>query len=232
MELNGARALVAGGSGALGAAVARVLAANGARVVVAGRDRDRLAAVAAGLGTSPVVFDAVDSRACIAAVADAADQLGGLDLVVVTVGVAAFGPALAADPAVVDELFAVDVLGPMALVRAAAQHLTPGGTVAVFSAILADLPTARMAEYSAAKAALSTWLGVLRREERRRLRVLDVRPPHLDTALETRALAGNPPPLPAPVPAGEVVDAVIAALRTDAHELVWDADAKRLVARH
>ncbi len=230
MELDGARVLVAGGSGALGSGLARALASAGAHVVVAGRDPQRLAEVAGDCGTHPIGFDAVDARSARAAVQAAVDQLGGLDLLVVTVGVAAFGRALDADDAVVDELFAVDVLGPMTLVRAAAPHLD-GGTVAVFSAILADLPTARMAEYSAAKTALSTWLGVLRREERRRLTVLDVRPPHLDTALETRALAGDPPPLPAPVPAEQVVATVLQALRDDATEVVWDAKAGELVAR-
>lgn len=227
MQLDGAKVLVAGGSGALGGALAAALTARGARVVVAGRDAGRLAEVASRCGTEPVVFDAVDSTSCAAAVDSAAAQLGGLDALVVTVGVAAFGPALQADPAVVDELFAVDVLGPMALVRAAARHLPDGGTVAVFSAILADLPTAQMAEYSAAKAALSAWLGVLRRETRRRLTVLDVRPPHLDTALETRALAGEPPRLPTPVPAGPVVEAVVQALQDGDTELVWQDNALR-----
>ena len=114
----------------------------------------------------------------------AAEQLGGLDALVVCVGVAGFGPAVEADDAVVEELFAVDVLGPMALVRAAAAAMGERGRSSSLSAILADLPTARMAEYSAAKSALATWLEVLRREERRRLTVVDVRPPHLDTGLD------------------------------------------------
>ena len=143
-----------------------------------------------------------------------------------TVGVAGFGRALETDPAVSEELFAVDVLGPMALVRAASRHLADGGTVAVFSAILADLPTAGMADYSAAKSALSTWLQVLRREERKRFTVLDVRPPHLDTGLETRGLAGEPPRLPAPTVGGRRRAAGRAALEQDASEIVHDRAAR------
>ncbi len=231
MELNGARVLVAGATGAIGQALTEALVERGARVVPAGRDADRLARLGEVCGTEPLTFDVVDQSSCERVVADAAEALGGLDLLVVTVGVAGFGPAVEADPAVVEELFAVNTLGPMALVRAAAPRLSEGGGVAVLSAILADLPTAGMAEYSAAKTALSAWLGVLRREQRRRFRVLDVRPPHLDTGLESRALGGKPPKLPPPMPAGTVVEQVLTALEQDASEIVYDAQAKGLVVR-
>jgi len=230
MEIEGARALVVGATGALGGGIATALHEAGARVVAAGRDDERLAAVAGDLGTAGQAVDVVDVRTCAQAVAGAVEELGGLDLLVVTVGVAAFGPAAELDEAVAEELYAVDVLGPVALVRAAAPHLREsGGTAAVLSAVLADLPTAGMADYSAAKAALSTWLQVLRREERRAFRVLDVRPPHLDTGLETRALAGEPPRLPEGRPAGDVVDLVLQALREDASEI--KVDGKEMIVR-
>ena len=230
MDTKDARVLVVGASGVLGGALARALHAGGAQVVAAGRDEARTAAVAQELGTAPLTLDVVDVDACAATVAAAVDRLGGLDLLLVTVGVAGFGPAAELEEAVAEELFAVDVLGPIALVRAAVPHLREsGGTAAVISAVLADLPTAGMADYSAAKAALSTWLTVLRREERRTIKVLDIRPPHLDTGLETRALAGEPPRLPAPRPAGEVVDLVLQAIREDRTELV--VDGKELVLR-
>ncbi|MCW2816877.1 MAG: putative oxidoreductase [Nocardioides sp.] len=233
MDLDGARTLVAGASGALGSGIASALHARGAKVVVGGRRRAPLDALASRFDTSPVLFDAVDGDSCRRAVGEAVDQLGGLDLIVVAVGVAAFGPAVDADAAVVDELFAVNVLGPMSLVRAAAPALAESdrGRAAVLSAILADLPTNQMAEYSATKAALAAWLDVLRRENRRAFGVLDVRPPHLDTGLETRALAGIPPKLPEPRPAAEVVDAFVAALVDDVKVLGWDPQEKKLVSR-
>lgn len=225
MELDRARVFVAGATGALGRSLAEALLDAGARVVPGGRDGDRLAGVAERCGTDGVRFDAVDTDSCEAATTQAAEQLGGLDLLVVTVGAAGFGSALETPAALSEELFAVNVLGPMSIVRAAAPQLAEGGTVCVFSAVLADLPTAGMADYSAAKTALSTWLTVLRRENRRRLRVLDVRPPHLDTGLDGRALGGDPPRLPEPLAATRVVDAVLEALRGDATEVVADRDA-------
>lgn len=228
-DLSDTRAFVAGATGALGGGIADALLERGARVVPGGRDERRLAEVARRCGTEGVRFDAVDVDSCRAAADAAAAQLGGLDLVVVTVGAAGFGPALETPAELSEELFAVNVLGPMSLVRAAVPHLADGGTVVVLSAILADLPTAGMADYSAAKTALATWLEVLRRENRRRFRVVDVRPPHLDTGLDQRALGGEPPRLPEPMPASRVVDAVLEAVAGDATEVVVDREAGLVV---
>lgn len=231
MRLEGARVLVAGATGVVGGKLATALLAEGAKVVGAGRDADRLAALGTECGTVPLTFDVVDDASCRACVDAAAAALGGLDALVVSVGVAGFGPAMTADPAMVEELFAVNALGPMNLVRAAAPHLSEGGAVVVVSAILADAPTAGMADYSAAKSALAAWLGVVRREQRKAFSVLDVRPPHLDTGLDTRALAGEPPRLPEPLPADDVVASVLTAMRDDAREVVWDPKAKGLLVR-
>lgn len=233
MQLDGARVLVAGATGVLGGALTDALLAKGARVVPAGRDAGRLAAVAARCGSEGLAFDAVDADACARTVDAAADALGGLDLLVVATGVAAFGPAADADDAVVEELFAVNALAPMSLARAAVRRMgEQGGTVAVLSAILADVPTLGMAEYGASKAALASWLTVARRELRRRgVAVLDARPPHIDTGLADRALAGEPPRLPAGHPLEDAVATIVAALEEGKTEVVWDQATKGLVAR-
>ncbi|MGY1717352.1 SDR family NAD(P)-dependent oxidoreductase [Geodermatophilus sp. SYSU D01106] len=233
MELTGAKVLVAGATGMLGGALARALADAGARVALAGRDGVRLEALAAELGGAPAsAVDAVDVDAVRAAVDAAAGALGGLDAVVVAWGVVAFGPAADADDAVTEELFAVNTLAPMSLVRAALPHLADGGAVVLLSAVVADAPTLGMAEYSASKAALSAWASVLRRELRgRSVAVLDVRPPHVDTGLVDRALAGTPPRLPAGHDRGEVVAAVLDGMRQGAREVVVDPRERRLVVR-
>lgn len=231
MEITGARTLVCGASGAVGAALADALVAQGAHVVAAGRDVARTAAVATRCGTEPLALDVVDVRSVRACVDEAAARLGGLDLLVVATGVAAFGPAVDADDAVVEELFAVNTLGPMALVRAAARHLGEGGAVVVVSAILADSPTTGMAEYSATKSALAAWLSVLRREQRRDFSVLDVRPPHMDTGLADHPLAGEAPRLPAGHPLDDTVTVTLDALRRGKREVVWDTSTKGLIAR-
>ncbi len=228
MDLDGGRWLVAGATGARGGLIARELAAAGARVAVAGRDADRLGTIAAELHAPAVVLDYADAGSAAACVAAAREALDGLDGVVVATGIVAFGDAGTLDRATLDALFAVNTVGPIALIEAAVPHVS---SVVALSAVVADFPTAGMAAYSASKAALSAHLAALRRERRRAgLHVLDVRPQHLDTGFESRPLAGTAPKLPAPARAVEVAAAIVAALRDDRRELAYDLKARSLVA--
>ncbi len=84
MILKDKTILIVGGSGAIGAACARVFAREGARVVLAGRHVPRLEAVAAGIRerggrAEPCAFDALDARATTAAIAGLADRVGEID---------------------------------------------------------------------------------------------------------------------------------------------------------
>ena len=144
-------------------------------------------------------------------------------------GVTAFGDAEAVPADVVARLFAVNALGPIALIGAALGHIEPGGAVVGVSAVTADYPTAGIAHYSAAKAALSAYLKALRHERRRdRIHVIDVRPPHLDTGFTDRALCGTPPRLPEPVEHQQVVAATLDALRAGRREVTWDLRSRQL----
>lgn len=232
MELNGARILIAGATGVLGAALAHALAGEGAQLALAGRDRDRLEDLGRELGAPTAVLDLVDPAAIPGCVGAAAAALGGLDALVVATGVAAFGAEPELRDEAVEELFAVNAVGPIALIRSALGHFEDGGCVIALSAVVAEHPTAGMAAYSASKAALSAYLAALRRERRRDgLVVLDVRPSHLDTGFETRALAGEPPALPTAGDHRDVVAAIVEAMREGRRELAYDLRARELVAR-
>lgn len=224
MELNGARTLVAGATGVLGGGIARSLHAAGARLVLAGRDKDRLNSLAAELGdVSTAPFEALDLDRCAAVVDEAADALGGLDLLVVAFGVAAFGPGEDAGDELIEQLLTVNTMAPMAMARRAVHRMDGSGTVAVISAILADYPTPGMAAYSASKAGLSAWLTALRGEQRRKgVTVFDIRPPHIETGLAGRALAGQAPPMTAGAQIDEVVGLVVDGIRDGRRELQYD----------
>lgn len=225
MNEERSKVLVAGATGALGTALARALYAEGYRCALAGRDETRLAELAGELDGAPTAtFDAIDTDSCARAVADSANTLDGLDVLVVAIGLAAFGRVEDTDEAVVEHLLAVNTLAPIALTRAALPYLQQSqGTVVVLSAVLADYPTPEMAAYSASKGAVSTWLSVLRREQRRRkVQVFDVRAPHMNTGLADRALAGTAPSMPEPTMVETVVNRIVDGVRTGAHELSYD----------
>ncbi|GAA3230182.1 hypothetical protein GCM10017691_22910 [Pseudonocardia petroleophila] len=221
MDLDGARVVVAGASGVLGAAIARSLHGRGARLVLAGRDADRLAAV--GVDAPVLTFDALDLERCAAVVDEAAELLGGLDVLVVAFGVAAFGPAEQAGDVITEHLLTVNTMAPMAMVRAAVPRFDGDGTAVVLSAILADHPTAGMAAYTASKAGLSAWLTAVRQEQRRQgVTVFDVRPPHIETGLADRAIEGEAPSMTAGATVEELVELVVDGIRDGRRELRYD----------
>jgi gluconate 5-dehydrogenase len=86
-DLSGRLALVTGGGGGLGLAIARGLAAAGAHVVLNGRNRDKLDAAvsmlrAEGATASAASFDVSQADAVAAGVAAIEKDIGPLDIVV------------------------------------------------------------------------------------------------------------------------------------------------------
>jgi NAD(P)-dependent dehydrogenase (short-subunit alcohol dehydrogenase family) len=192
---------------------------DGARVVV-------------GVDAPVLTFDALDLERCAAVVDEAAELLGGLDVLVVAFGVAAFGPAEQAGDVITEHLLTVNTMAPMAMVRAAVPRFDGDGTVAVLSAILADHPTAGMAAYTASKAGLSAWLTAVRQEQRRRgVTVFDVRPPHIETGLADRAIEGEAPSMTAGATVEELVELVVDGIRDGRRELRYDLKERAFAGR-
>ena len=82
MMLEDKTAVIYGGGGAIGGAVARAFAAAGARVHLAGRSRARLEAVADDIGDAARVaeVDALDERAVVEHADAVAAEAGGIDI--------------------------------------------------------------------------------------------------------------------------------------------------------
>ncbi len=172
------RVLVTGATGALGGEIARELSRRGARLALHGRDRARLEALAAEIGAeSATTADLTGAGEPERVVAEAAAALGGLDAAVCAVGVVAFGPAQALDDAMLTTLMEVNLQVPVRLTRALAARMERGAVIVNISAIVAEMPTAGMAAYSASKAALTAFDRAGGRELRREgIRLIDVRP--------------------------------------------------------
>jgi len=86
LGLTGARALVGGGSGGLGGAVAAALRGEGAQVGLVARPSGRLDAAAAALDALAVPADLATPDGPASAVAAGVEAFGGLDLLVVNSG--------------------------------------------------------------------------------------------------------------------------------------------------
>ncbi|MFE0641832.1 SDR family NAD(P)-dependent oxidoreductase [Streptomyces sp. NPDC058877] len=133
--LNGAVALVTGGSRGIGAATAVQLAREGADVAFTyARDEARAKGVAelieaAGRKALPLRADAADAGDAAGAVEWAADALGGLDVLVNNVGVGVLGPLGSLPLVDVDRTLAVNVRAAFLTSQAAAARLPKGGRI-------------------------------------------------------------------------------------------------------
>jgi len=153
MRLEGRTAVVSGGGTGIGAAVARVFAAEGGNVVVTGRRPEPLHAVADETGGVAIPGDATDPGHAAAAVAAALERFGRLDAVVANAGVG-FGGA-AGDVGDEPWLRTLDVnlTGPMRLVRAALPAMLErgGGAIVLVSSASGLVAATDSAAYVASK---------------------------------------------------------------------------------
>lgn len=219
-ELGGAVVLVVGASGVLGAEIARLLEAKGSTVVRAGRNPDRLS------GPDTVLADLTDETAAAALVAAAVRAHDRLDGIVIAAGVVAFGPASEVTDDTLRGLFEVNALGPIRLIREVSPHLAASATagrkpfIVTMSGIVSETPTAGLAAYSAAKAALAAFVQASSRELRRSgVRVVDARPGHTETGLATRAIAGTAPAFPTGLVPAAVAERIVRAIVDDEKDL-------------
>ena len=89
-----------------------------------------------------------------------------------------------------------------------------GGVIVTLSAVVAEMPTAGMAAYSTVKSAVTAFDAAAARELRRSgIRLIDVRPPHTETGLAERPIAGTAPSLPAGRDPDDVAARIVAAIR-------------------
>ncbi|MGB5951948.1 MAG: SDR family NAD(P)-dependent oxidoreductase [Ornithinimicrobium sp.] len=212
-SLKDAVVAVIGASGALGSLIAQEVSRRGGHLVLVGRDRERLDAVQID-GAVRVVADLGDAAAGEKVVHAAQEEHGRLDGVINAAGVVAFGNLADTSDEVIEELFLTNVIGPLWLIRRVKQALADSrGFVVNVSAVVADQPMPGMAAYSASKAALTGADRALVRELRRdKISVYDVRPPHTETGLVDRAIAGQAPKLPEGLSPETVAAAIVNAI--------------------
>ena len=218
-SLDGASVVVVGASGGLGRHIARQLADCGARLTLAARDRKGLESL--GFDAPVVTADLRDAEAGAMIVDAAVSARGRIDGLVNAAGVVAFGPLADTADEVIEDLFLTNVLGPLWLMRAAIPALTESrGFIANISAVVAEQPLPGMAAYAASKAALTAADRALTRELRAAgITVTDVRPPHTETGLAGRPIAGTAPKLREGLRPEAVADRIVAAIRAGEREV-------------
>ncbi len=194
-ELDDLNALVTGGASGIGLAIATAFAAEGAAVAVLDRSASPPAQLPAG--TLYLTADVTDDTAVRAAVDSAARQLGGLDLLVNNVGIAAQGGVADSSDDEWHRVLDVNVVGTARVSRAAWPYLARSKHAAVVntSSIAATAGLPQRAVYSASKGAVLALTRAMAADGMHEsIRVNAVNPGTADTPFVARLLESAPDP--------------------------------------
>ena len=190
--LNGASVLLLGATGGLGQALGEELTARGAALTLVGRDQQRLDQLT--VAGPRVALDLRSPDACATAMRTAFEHHGKLDVVINAVGVVAFGDVATLSTDIMEDLFMTNTFIPIMVATEAMNTLPTGGVIVNISGVIAEQNLPGMVAYGASKAAVRAFDEGLAREARRKsVRVIDARPPHTETGLAGRAIAGTAP---------------------------------------
>jgi NAD(P)-dependent dehydrogenase (short-subunit alcohol dehydrogenase family) len=161
-RLRGKVALITGGAGSIGAATARLFAAEGACVVVTDADERAVTELATGLGEHAAahVGDVTDSADVRGAVELAVKRFGGLDVAFANAGVFGAIATVAEYPEdVFDRVMAVNVRGSFLLARHALAVMRDGGSLILNSSVVGLTSDPGICAYATSKHAL---VGLMR----------------------------------------------------------------------
>jgi 3-oxoacyl-[acyl-carrier protein] reductase len=158
-SLRGKTAVITGAGSGIGAAIARLFASEGADLALLDLDpeqADRVATECTALGVKALArrVDVTDSDEVKAAIDAAAEELGGLDILVSSAGILDETPFLELSPETFDKTLDVDLRGVFLAARWAAPHMVKrgGGRIINISSQLGIKGGTGLAHYVSAKA--------------------------------------------------------------------------------
>lgn len=195
-DLSGKRAVVVGGGGVLGSAIAKALADAGAAVAVTGfssRRAEEVAQTIRDLGgqANALTMDACSRDSIHTACDHICNNLGGVDVLVNAAGgnlatatTSATQSFFDLPPEAIEDVMRLNFIGgavlPAQVIGACMKDNPDGGSIINISSMAATLPLTRIVGYSAAKAAVDNftrWLAVhFAREYSPKLRVNAIAP--------------------------------------------------------
>lgn len=160
IEVSGKKLVIAGGTGGMGAALARLAAAQGAEVVLLDRDAGKVKALAEEIGSGAIGFAADLSKA--EAAEEAFARIGATDYVAAPIGGdPASGPVAEVEEAEARAAFDAKFWVQFHLARAAARHIRPSGSLLLWSGVVSQRPTAGSGVIAAINGAVEAFARVL-----------------------------------------------------------------------
>ncbi|MDE2042218.1 MAG: SDR family oxidoreductase, partial [Alphaproteobacteria bacterium] len=187
MRFAGKSVVILGGNAGIGAAAARLFAAEGARMAITGRNSETLNAMAGETGAAHQVCDMGDVEASRAVMAVMAEALGGIDVLFVNAGVGGFAPVPEISEDFWDGIHNINLRGAFFAIQSALPHMRDSGSIVVTGSIGSISAVPGNAAYAAAKAGLRAVVRILAVELlARNIRVNMVSPGPTDTEIFKR----------------------------------------------
>ena len=188
-SLAGKTAVVTGAASGIGLAVVTLFAKEGAKVLAIDRDAAVLERAVSGLApdVAPYVADVTDEAGMAAAMAEAAQRFGGIDVVIPNAGI--FGQHAHIKDCPIDsfdQVMRVNVSGVVITIKHATPYLIArgGGAIVITSSVGAILGNPGSVAYAASKHALSAVMKVAAVElAPHKIRVNTVNPGLVDTPM-------------------------------------------------
>jgi NAD(P)-dependent dehydrogenase (short-subunit alcohol dehydrogenase family) len=170
-KLEGKRALITGGDSGIGRAVAVLFAREGADVAISylpaeQEDADETKAAVEQEGRRCVCIpgDLSDTAFCAELVERAAEELGGLDILVSNAAHQNRKKIDELEPEELERTFRVNVFAYHHLVKAAIPHMKPGSTIIATSSSTGFRGSDELPDYSASKGAINQLTKVLAKQ--------------------------------------------------------------------
>jgi uncharacterized oxidoreductase len=221
MNLSGNTILITGGGSGIGRALAEALHQRGNKVIIAGRRKKLLdSVIQANPGIDAVELDITDAGSIASVSAKLVAEYPGLNVLINNAGIMQPDDVSATvDEDLLSLTISTNLLGPIRLTSALIEQLKRNrGTIIYNTSILAFVPLAFTAIYSATKAALHSFLLSQRfMLKDKGVRVLELAPPWVRTELMNSQEAEQAMPL------GQFIAETMQVLETDANEILVDA---------
>jgi 2-hydroxycyclohexanecarboxyl-CoA dehydrogenase len=192
MRFEGKTALVTGGASGIGAATARLLAAEGARVGIGDVNEDGARELAGELDGHGCKLDVTDTASVRAGVAAIEGALGPVDVLVNNAGTDLFSYFVNSDEGLWDFVLGVNLRGTIAVTHAVLSGMQQrrGGAIVNVASEAGRVGSQGSAVYSAAKAGVIGFTKAIAREAARyRVRCNAVAPGPIETPLLNAAPA-------------------------------------------
>ena len=191
MKLKDKVAIITGGASGIGAATARLFAAEGAKLALVDQSEEGLARVAAGLDAITIPADVSSDAQARAGVARVMEKWGRIHVLMTAAGMSTGGTVDAIDEAAWDRTFDVNVKGTFLWIHYAIQHMiaAKSGAIITIGSQLAQSSPGRNAAYVASKGAIASFTKTMAVDHAKQgIRVNALMPGVIDTPMPARSL--------------------------------------------